>query len=72
MKRFGEQAFQCAPGFLLSCLNILNEADSRYRSSKNQRLTVELALMKMSYLRSTLSMAQVALDPALAGKKKPE
>jgi len=72
MKRFGEQAFQCAPGFLLSCLNILNEADSRYRSSKNQRLTVELALMKMSYLRSTLSMAQVALDPALAEKKKPE
>src|SRR5690349_17184693 len=47
-KKYAEQAQACSPSLLLSWLNISNQCDINYKNSKNQRLTVELALMKMA------------------------
>ncbi len=47
-KKYAEQAQAASSSLLLSWLNISNQCDINYKSSKNQRLTVELALMKMA------------------------
>jgi DNA polymerase III subunit gamma/tau len=47
-KKYEEQAKAAPSSLLLSWLNISNQCDINYKSSKNQRLTVELALMKMA------------------------
>ncbi len=48
--KYNEQAQACQMGFLLKALGILNRADISYKSAKNQRLQVEIALMQISYL----------------------
>ena len=45
--KYKEQSGKCTMQFLLRGLNIINRCDSQYKSSKNQRLQVELALMQL-------------------------
>ncbi|MGY6559437.1 MAG: DNA polymerase III subunit gamma/tau [Nitritalea sp.] len=59
-ERYLEQAEQASVSFLLSALSIGSQCDIQFKSSKNQRLHVELALMKMANLPAALSMAAVA------------
>lgn len=71
------QQSQASPvSFLLSALNIANQCDLNYKLSKNQRLQVELALLKMCHLPSAFNMltAPAAEMSAEAGqlKKKPD
>lgn len=71
------QQSQASPvSFLLSALNIANQCDLSYKLSKNQRLQVELALLKMCHLPSAFNMltAPAAEMSAQAGqlKKKPD
>lgn len=49
-KRYQTQAQQCSPEFLIQALKISNDCDLNYRISKNKRLLVELALIKLSQL----------------------
>jgi DNA polymerase-3 subunit gamma/tau len=42
-------------------MNIANQCDISYKQSKNQRLQVELALLKMSHLQSVFNIASVPL-----------
>lgn len=65
-QKYLEQAQRCAPLNLLKGLRMMNECDVQYKSSKNQRLTVELALMKMCALHKTPEGAA----PAAPQKKK--
>ena len=58
-KKYSEQARQSSTSFLLSALNVASACDIHYKSSKNQRLHVELALMKLSHLNSLLSTSQL-------------
>ncbi len=46
-KKYQKQAENCSTHFLFSAMNISNECDLKYRVSKNKRLLVELALIKM-------------------------
>ncbi|MFT4738785.1 MAG: DNA polymerase-3 subunit gamma/tau [Cyclobacteriaceae bacterium] len=66
-KRYHEQSQLLSSGLLLSGLNLLNQSDLSYKSSKNQRLHVELALMKMAHLSRAI---QIAANPEEALKKK--
>ena len=50
-ERYLVQSQQAGISFLLSALNICNQCDINYKASKNQRLHVELALMKMAKLK---------------------
>ena len=49
-KLYLEQAKKTSQDFLLKALEIANQADLQYKSSKNARLLVELALMKLASL----------------------
>lgn len=48
--KYNEQSAIASPRFLVDGLKIIGETDVQYKSSKNQRLHVELALMKLSSL----------------------
>ena len=66
--RYLEQTDKASTAFLLSALNISNQCDLYYKSSKNQRLHVELALMKMAHLNAIVSMTDHSFEELL--KKK--
>jgi DNA polymerase III subunit gamma/tau len=62
------QSRKTSMSFLLSGLNILNQFDIQYKASKNQRLHVELSLMKLCYIPDVLNME----EPQGVEKKKSE
>ncbi|MCU0415809.1 MAG: DNA polymerase III subunit gamma/tau [Cytophagaceae bacterium] len=55
-QRFIKQAASLDLGFILSALSILNQCDLHFKSSKNQRLHVELALMKLAFIKRATSI----------------
>jgi len=74
-KKYLEQAKAASVSFLLSAMNIANQCDLNYKLSKNQRLQVELALLKICHIKAALNLANAAftnnqLDEQV--KKKPE
>ena len=46
--RYLEQSEQCDSNFLISALNLCNECDMQYKTTNNQRLLVELTLMRIA------------------------
>jgi DNA polymerase III subunit gamma/tau len=42
--------------YLVSALNVINESEINYKSSRNKRLHVELALIKLSYLAQAMQV----------------
>ncbi len=60
-QRYAEQAQQTPQQFLLSGIELLNQADLNYKGSKNQRLLVELTIMQLCSITAT----------NVAEKKKP-
>ena len=55
--KYAEQSQKSSVSFLLSGLNLVSTCDTNYKSSKNQRLHVELCLMKMAHLNAAFSFA---------------
>jgi len=55
---YNEQAQQISTSFILTALQIITQADQHYKSSKNQRLHVELALMKLAKINSAISLLE--------------
>ena len=47
-KHYSEQSKKTSSSFLLSAIDLANDCDINYKSSKNQRLLVELTLMKLA------------------------
>lgn len=73
--KYLQQAQAASVSFLLSALGIANQCDLNYKLSKNQRLQVELALLKMCHLQSVFNVASGnQAMPADNGqlKKKPD
>ncbi|WP_089320198.1 DNA polymerase III subunit gamma/tau [Pontibacter ummariensis] len=64
--KYAEQSQKSSVSFLLSGLNLVSTCDTHYKSSKNQRLHVELCLMKMAHLNAALSFAQNGAEPKKA------
>lgn len=58
-KRYKEQSDRCPLQFLYEALNITMQCESGYRASVNQRLHIEFALMKLSFLTRKQEPAQV-------------
>ena len=81
-QHYQEQAQRCAAKWLFNALDIVNTCDINYRTAKNKRLTVELALVKLCRLteapaqevqrvqntgvQATTPAAQLAPRPATA------
>jgi DNA polymerase-3 subunit gamma/tau len=55
--------------YLINALNVLNDAEMNYKSARNRRLHVELALIKLSYLAQALQMGG---NEGAGKKKQPE
>ena len=53
--------------YLVSALNILNDAEINYKSARNKRLHVELALIRLSYLQQAIKLSS---DSSGVSKKK--
>ena len=73
--KYLQQSQAASVSFLLSAMNIANQCDLNYKLSKNQRLQVELALLKMCYLTAAFNLATNPLNTAAADgqlKKKPD
>lgn len=56
-QKYAAQASLATPDFLVNCLKIGNEADIQYKQSKNKRLTVEIALIKMCYVNAVVQQS---------------
>ena len=70
-QRYRQQAEEVPLSFLLTALSLSGDCDLQYKNSKNQRLHVELALMKMAYIQAAVNLARVAKEgPALSEDKK--
>jgi DNA polymerase-3 subunit gamma/tau len=61
---------QVAPlPFLLSALNLMSQCDREFKQAKNQRLHVELTLMKLAYLNGAVQFVR-DLTPGTGGEAK--
>lgn len=47
-RHYAQQAQQCSPQWIFRALEIINTCDINYRTARNKRLTVELALVKLA------------------------
>jgi len=60
-QKYLAQSKQTDLGFILTALNLANQCDLIYKNSKNQRLQVELSLIKMCHIHSVIQLAQSPL-----------
>jgi len=56
-QKYLDQSKRCTFSFILNALNLVNEADEKYRNSRNPRLMVELLLMKLANLNALIAVA---------------
>jgi DNA polymerase III subunit gamma/tau len=68
-KKYAHQAQSAPPSILLTWLNIASQCDINYKTLKNQRLGVELALMKMANVTAILQPEEIALQSEGLKKK---
>jgi DNA polymerase-3 subunit gamma/tau len=66
-KRYADAAKKTDAAYIISALNILNEAEIGFRAARNKRLHVELALIKLCYLAQAL---EITASGAGIDKKK--
>ncbi len=55
-QRYVETAAHISLSYLISALNILNEAEINYKMARNKRLHVELSLIKLNYLQQAIDL----------------
>lgn len=51
--RYAEQSQLCSLNFLLRALALISKTDVNYKSAKNQRLLIEMALMQLTFLTAS-------------------
>ena len=68
-QRYAEQANEASVSFLLSGLSIASSCDLNYKASKNQRLHVELALMKLAHVNAAVALMSIPVEAAGFKKK---
>nr|WP_295934774.1 DNA polymerase III subunit gamma/tau [uncultured Dyadobacter sp.] len=68
-RKYLEQSLMADLSFLLSALSITGQCDINYKSAKNQRLHVELCLMKLANLPQVLQLHSLAAVDETAKKK---
>lgn len=68
-KRYAEQAARCSVKFIYDALGITTQCDAGYKASTNQRLHIEFALMRLSFLSA--AQATSAVSAAQAAPSRP-
>lgn len=67
--KYSRQSDAVSMGFLLSALSIGNQCDIHYKTAKNQRLHVEITLIKISKLEEVLQLSSLPSVDETAKKK---
>jgi DNA polymerase III subunit gamma/tau len=62
-QRYLQQSALAPASFLLNVMNIANQCEVNYKSSRNKRLHVELGLMKMTLLQNVINIAKTTPPP---------
>lgn len=55
--KFLQTASQTGMSYLISALNILNEAEIQFKMARNKRLHVELAIIKLNFLQQAIELS---------------
>ena len=55
-QKYLQKAQTVPAAYIISALNILNEAEVNYKQARNKRLHVELTIIKLSYLQQALEL----------------
>lgn len=55
-QKYLQTAQKTSPAYIISALNILNEAEINYKQARNKRLHVELTIIKLCYLQQALEL----------------
>lgn len=71
-KRYIEACQNLSDSFLMNAINIANEYDLSFKGSNNQRLHVEIALMKMAHIQSLIELTEKKKPEPKSAKSKPE
>lgn len=71
-QKYLNQSQKTSASFLISGLNIANQCDLNYKTSKNQRLQVELTLIKLCHIQSALNLSNSPIQLSGQEKKKPD
>ena len=66
-QKYLQTAQKIPAAYIISALNILNEAELNYKQSRNKRLHVELTIIKLSYLQQALELVN---NDGVVNKKK--
>lgn len=73
--RYRDQAEHTPLPFIVNAMNVLQEAETRYKLARNKRLLVEIALVKVCYLQRAITLAANGNSTATSAqpdvKKKP-
>ena len=67
--KYTSTAQKVSPSYLVSALNILNEAEINFKMARNKRLHVELTLIKLNFLQQAIELA-VSEDGTILKKKR--
>lgn len=65
--KYKSTAGRVSLSYIISALNVLNEAEINYRTARNKRLHVELTIIKLCYLQQALELT--ASESGLSKKK---
>ena len=63
-ERYREQAGRCSVKFLYEALGVISQCEAGYRAATNQRLHIEFALMRLSFLGGVPESTVAASAPA--------
>ena len=63
-------AKKVSPAYLISALNILNEAEINYKMARNKRLHVEMTLIKLTFLQQAIELSFDNQSASLIKKKR--
>ncbi|MFT3705716.1 MAG: DNA polymerase III subunit gamma/tau [Agriterribacter sp.] len=64
--KYIETAKKLSPSWIISALNVLNEAELNYKAARNKKLHVELTLIKLTYLNQAFELVN---EGGIAKKK---
>ena len=64
-QRYALQAKNCSPVWIFQALDVLNTCDINYRTARNKRLTVEIALIKLCQLGVAQNIPSTPSSPKI-------
>jgi DNA polymerase III subunit gamma/tau len=67
-EKYTTTAQKVSVGYLVSALNLLNEAEINYKMARNKRLHVELLIIKLNFLQQAIELS--VQDGSLVKKKR--